>query len=162
MWCNWAVSSTSSKGCSGGLRAVGEGSTGEGVCSHLSHHATAVTESHQQHTGGQSLKRTNGIEQSQTLLSDVGGKTRMCVGSGLALCTLQNAPLICMTTAAVQLKLTTDRQSFTVLKESRDCVVEDSMMFKFFCLPMTPTVALFTEQNCGFVTLQEFNLRNLQ
>lgn len=86
------MSSTSSKGCSGGLCAVGEGSTGEGVFSHLSHHATAVTESHQQHTGGQSLKRTNGIEQSQKLLSDVGGNTRMCVGSGLALCTLQNAP----------------------------------------------------------------------
>lgn len=125
------MSSLSSKGCSGGLRAVGEGSTGEGVCSHLSHHATAITESHQQHTGGQSLKRI-GIEQSQKLLSDVDENTRMFIGSGLVLCILQNAPLICMTTAAVQLKLKTNHQSFTVLKESRDCVVEDSMMFKFF------------------------------
>ena len=46
------------QGGSGGLRAVGEDSPGEGVCTYLSHHAPAAAESNQWCTGSQSLRRT--------------------------------------------------------------------------------------------------------
>lgn len=57
------------KGRSGGLCAICEDTSGKGVCSHLSHHAPALTESQQCAAGGPTMRRSPTLTTADTTVN---------------------------------------------------------------------------------------------